>query len=460
MPVFNNAEDLVKHVITKTWNNGVTYTPEEAGFPNNTPNAARKKTAMTSLFAIKITDDDRREKYERGIGGAIVDKIIDDALKNGFVINRLDTPEEPDKALTKRLSKVCKEKIEVELDKSLKWARLYGYSFLLMGRKDGQDLSTPLSNKSAKLEYIKAIPRNWIDEIVYKKDDAGYKVIPEEVEKITLNQGMFGKNTAIHASRLMMIINSGLEEDDTPGCSVLDRPFNIISVLDHMLWSAGQTMWRVGGGLLGLDLPPDATPEDRDAALDSLGDINAKTVLAFPDGYKANVLNTASAVLNPAPYFESAIVQLAGVTEYPKTILYGLATGAVTGSQLDRSTYYSKVVTRQSWISGFLVKLLKGFMNGNGDLKDEWELTWNSPYELTEKEKLEIKKIQSEIDYNKVNSYIETPDEIRMRDGRPALTQEQLTLLKFVQTKGKASAEAGISYQVEQRKAETTITHL
>jgi len=105
-----------------------------------------------------------------------------------------------------------------------------------------------------------------------------------------------------------------------------------------MLWSAGQTMWRVGGGLLGLDLPPDATPEDRDAALDSLGDINAKTVLAFPDGYKANVLNTASAVLNPALYFESAIVQLAGVTEYPKAILYGLATGAVTGSQLDRST--------------------------------------------------------------------------------------------------------------------------
>ncbi len=86
MPVFDNADDLVKHVITKTWNNGVTYTPKEAGFPNNTPNASKKKTALTSLFAVKITDEDRREKYERGIGGAIVDKIIDDALKNGFVI--------------------------------------------------------------------------------------------------------------------------------------------------------------------------------------------------------------------------------------------------------------------------------------------------------------------------------------------------------------------------------------
>jgi hypothetical protein len=177
-----------------------------------------------------------------------------------------------------------------------------------------------LTNKGATLDYIKAIPRTWVDDITYKKDDDGYKLIPEEVENIKLNPGMFGKSVTIHASRLIMMINQGLEESDTPGCSVLDRPFNTITVIDHMLWSAGQTMWRVGGGLLGIDMPPDATPDDRNAALDSLGDINAKTVLAFPDGYKANVLNTASAVLNPAPYFESAIVQLAGVTEYPKTI--------------------------------------------------------------------------------------------------------------------------------------------
>jgi phage-related protein (TIGR01555 family) len=459
MPVFNNAVEVLRH-LKRVITNSVGYTAKEAGFPNNTPNATKSTSSTTSLFPLKITDKERKEKYERGIGGAIVDKIIDDALKNGFVVNKIDTPEEPDRALTKKLTKVYNEKILTELDKALKRSRLYGYSFLLLGSKDGQDLNTPLTNKGATLDYIKAIPRTWVDDITYKKDDDGYKLIPEEVESIKLNPGMFGKSITIHASRLIMIINQGLEESDTPGCSVLDRPFNIITVIDHMLWSAGQTMWRVGGGLLGIDMPPDATPDDRDAALDSIGDINAKTVLAFPDGYKANVLNTASAVLNPAPYFESAIVQLAGVTEYPKTILYGLSTGAVTGSQLDRSTYYSKVVTRQSWISGFLVRILKGFMNGGGELKDEWELTWNSPYELTEKEKLEMKKLQSEIDYKRVNTYTETPDEIRARDGRQALTHEQLSLLKFMQTKAKEGTEPGVSYKGEPRKAETTITHL
>jgi hypothetical protein len=115
-------------------------------------------------------------------------------------------------------------------------------------------------------------------------------------------------------------------------------------------------------------------------------------------------------------------------------------------------------VIKQNWISNFLVELLKGFTNG--DLKNEWELTWNSPYELTEKEKLEIRKIQSEIDYNKVNSYIETPDEIRTRDGHPSLTQEQLTLLKFVQTKGKEGTAPGAAHQSrEPREALSTIVH-
>ncbi len=459
MAVFTSPEDLVNHVISKTWNDAPGYTPRRAGFPDNTPNASKSSSLTNRLFAERITDADRKEKYERGIGGAIVDKIIDDALKNGFKINRLSTPEEPDNETTKRYMKVYEERIASELEKALKRARLYGRSFLLIGRKDGKELSTPLANKNAKIDYIYAIPKNWINDVVYKKDGSGYKLIPEELEKITLNPGMFRNNAGIHASRLMVIINPGLGEDDMPGCSVLDRPFNIITVIDHLLWSAGQTMWRLGGGLLGLDLPPDATPEDRDEALDSLGDINAKTVLAFPDGYKANVLNTASSALNPAPYFESAIVQLAGVTEYPKSILYGLATGAVTGSQLDRSTYYSKVVVKQNWISNFLAGLLKGFVGGEEG--GEWELVWNSPYELTEKEKLEIKKMQSEIDYNEVNSYTRTPDEIRAREGREALTHEQMTLLKFVQTKVKEPGAPEAEHPSrDPREAPTTITHL
>jgi hypothetical protein len=91
----------------------------------------------------------------------------------------------------------------------------------------------------------------------------------------------------------------------------------------------------------------------------------------------------------------------------------------------------------------YLVELLKGYTNG--DLKRMGADLEQFPYELTKKEKLEMKKMQSEIDYNKVNSYIEAPDEIRTRDGRPALTQEQLALLKFMQEKIKEGTVPGYS---------------
>ncbi|MCE8425345.1 MAG: hypothetical protein J5U17_06155 [Candidatus Methanoperedens sp.] len=60
-----------------------------------------------------------------------------------------------------------------------------------------------------------------------------------------------------------------------------------------------------------------------------------------------------------------------------------------------------------------------------------------------------------------MNSYTETPDEIRMRDGRPALRQEQLAILKFVQIKGKEGTVPGAARQSrEPREAPSTIVHL
>jgi hypothetical protein len=310
-----------------------------------------------------------------------------------------------------------------------------------------------------------AIPETWVQDVVYETaDKGGFVTLPLKIKQFRLMVDKFGESALIDVSRVIVIENPGLQEywgnrqnSWGIGVSALDRPYNIITIVDNMLWSAGQTMWRVGGGLLGIDMPPDANEEDREAALDSLGDINAKTVLAFPDGYKANILNTASAVLNPAPYFEKMMEQLAGVTEYPKTILYGLSTGAVTGSQLDRSTYYSKVVTKQNAISGILKTVL---MRLSGDM-GEWSIRWNSPYEMTEAERLGAMKLQAQIDTEKVKSFTRTPDEIRARDGLPKLTTEQTTLLQAIQKAASTPTPVGTTRTARPTEADpqTKITN-
>jgi phage-related protein (TIGR01555 family) len=415
-------------------------TTKRVGYPYNTPNTKSTWTSRNTLFETSITDIDRRQKYRRGIGGAIVDKIVDDALKNGFYIDKSSTSQEPDRTQTTKFQKIYQEKVSVEFDKALKLARLYGYSLVLMGFKDGQDLSEPVTNTNTPIDYVMAIPKSWIYEIVYETED-GMKSIPPKIERFRLSPYKFAKGTSIHASRVLLIENPGLNDDETSiisvlggddlsGTSVLDRPFDIITVIDHMIWSTGQTMWRYSGGLLSILMPPDADPEDQQTVLDTVGDVNAKTVLTFPDGYKPDLLSTASAALNPGPYFDKMMEQLAGVTEYPKTILYGLSTGAVTGSQLDRSTYYSKVVVKQKWIGGYLKAILERFAPEEKD----WTIVWNSPYEATEKEKLENQKLRAQIDTEKVNSFVMTPDEMRERDGRPKLTTEQITLLKFAKS--------------------------
>jgi phage-related protein (TIGR01555 family) len=435
MAVFKDAQELKKHVMEKLWNDSAVCTAQKSDFPNSTPMANRRKSATNTLFTETITDANRKKMYDRGIGGPIVDKLIDDALKNGFVIDKFLTKEEPDRELTEKLVQLYESKVRAEFDKAWKWSRLYGFSVLLLGIKDNKELNEP-ADSTSKVEYIIAIPETWVQDVVYETADKdSFVTFPLKIKQFRLLTDRFGTSALIDVSRVIIIENPGLQEywGDRQnrwgiGVSALDRPYNIITIVENMLWSAGQTMWRVGGGLLGIDMPPDANEEDREAALDSLGDINAKTVLAFPDGYKANILNTASAVLNPAPYFEKMMEQLAGVTEYPKTILYGLSTGAVTGSQLDRSTYYSKIVAKQNAISGVLKTVLMRLSGDTG----EWSIRWNSPYEMTEAERLGALKLQAQIDTEKVKSFTRTPDEIRERDGLPKLTAEQTTLLQII----------------------------
>jgi hypothetical protein len=73
----------------------------------------------------------------------------------------------------------------------------------------------------------------------------------------------------------------------------------------------------------------------------------------------------------------------------------------------------------------------------------EWSIRWNSPYEMTEAERLGALKLQAQIDTEKVKSFTRTPDEIRERDGLPKLTTEQTTLLQIIQKASSTPAPTG-----------------
>jgi len=374
------------------------------GFPWNTPSPNLTSSSSTTLFQESISDADREHFYRRSIGKRIVDKIVDDAIKAGFVIDKRGTPENPDKKLTEKAYAIFSKHSEI-FAKAWKLARLYGYSFILLGFKDGRSLATPAS--AGKLEYTLAIPKTWIDTI--EESDT----LPSEIKYIEITTSA-GEQKRIHASRLIYIENADLippsQGSTERGRSVLDAPFDLLTVLEHHNWCSGQAMWRYGAGLLAITVPEGDDPQD---ALDAIGDPCAKTVIAFPDGYDYNFLGAQSKALNPKPYFEQIITQLSGLTEYPKSILWGLSTGAVTGSELDRLNYADSVESLQNHMTQSLRQLLIAGGMPQGD----WEIRWNSPLLVSDTEKLEQEKLRAEVDKLKIESGVRTPDEIRERDG-------------------------------------------
>ncbi len=96
----------------KLRNDSAVCTAQKSGFPNSTPNANRRKSPTNTLFSETITDANRKKMYDRGIGGPIVDKLIDDALKNGFVIDKFLTKQDPDRELTEKLVQLYESKVQ------------------------------------------------------------------------------------------------------------------------------------------------------------------------------------------------------------------------------------------------------------------------------------------------------------------------------------------------------------
>src|SRR5450759_3082678 len=183
MAVFKDAEELKKHVMEKLWNDSAVRTAENSGFPNSTPMANRRKSATNTLFTETITDANRKKMYDRGIGGPIVDKLIDDALKNGFVIDKFLTKEDPDRELTEKLVQLYESRVRAEFDKAWKWSRLYGFSVLLLGIKDNKELNEP-ADSTSKVEYIMAISETWVQDVVYEKaDKGGFVTFPLKIKQ-------------------------------------------------------------------------------------------------------------------------------------------------------------------------------------------------------------------------------------------------------------------------------------
>jgi len=350
---------------------------ELLGFPWSKPAEPRSRSTTSSGFQEKVTDTDLLNMFLRNpTANAVVADVAYDAVGE-FKIETLARKQ--DKKLDTEVQEIFETHIEKQLKKALLFTRLYGYCGILIGYADGKKLEEP-ADLNSQIKYLQVIPKTWIGEVVPKKDKEGNIGIPMELDRYEVNMGDATKKTTIDASRIVHITNRSIKEESLTGESSLLRIFDALTVMRSMVWGAGQTVWRSGGGLT-VFIAPDS--EDPQAQIDAINevttDINAMTVLTMPPG--TEVVTGSPGALNPKEYFDVITKQVAIGSRIPTSILTGSQAGTLTASEKDRADYSQLLASIQDTVlTPALHELIHRLQESkqiskNGAFRIAWERT-------------------------------------------------------------------------------------
>ena len=332
-------------------------------FPWLFPASGEARASKSNGFQASIIDREYLEMVQRNQAGhAIVVDVASDAF-TGFVCDPIDEV----------VQQVYLEMIAKPLTDAYMYCRMYGFCGLLVGYAGEQDLSMP-PDPSSMIEYLQPIPKVWIEEIIYRKQD-GYPILPLTVESYRVNTSTSPQT--IDAGRMILLSNATLDPGSVEGEPSLRCVFDLLSGLKSMDWGIGQAMWRHGGGLTAFVVPESRDQQSQINAIDDLvTDINSMTTLTLPAG--TQMLSERPGSLDPSPYYQAVMQQISLGTRIPTSILIGSQSGTLSASMKDRHDYYELLDDiHDDVLTGALTDVLRRLQE-SGQLPDavftvEWD---------------------------------------------------------------------------------------
>lgn len=413
-------------------------------------------------FGDAITDSDRAFASEREpVAHFLTMGMAGDMTEKWFLINDPDTKEddpELDRTVQNALTKL---KFKRFLTEAIESERIYGKSLLVGGFADAQtvdQLKEPLKPGSELLQLA-----------VYPSTLNGHKVKEWEVSEKDQdrNSERFGEpiiyklhrdndQLLVHYTRIVEL------KTRTNAVSVLDAIWDDMSCGRNIRWGAAQWLFRIGGGFPVIGFPAGTTAEQLETYHDSgnFANLHSRTAIFIAqnskienDGMTFDFKGASGHALDPIPFFKSNIEQISVATGIPQAKLVGAQAGAVTGSEVNVQDYY-KVISREQakledvirWVIGKLadsgqLTLVKSITDDSKLKKikamldrirgkdyrhktaDQYEITWNSAFEMSEKDQAITDETIARANVNKLK-YM-TPDEVRKEMGLDPLPNGQ-----------------------------------
>jgi len=363
------------------------------GFPWSKPAAPTARSTTSSGFVDTVTDADLEGMFNRNQAAhAVVADVATDAMTSFTCI---DSKGEKLEKFNGEVQTIFAKFVSKPLTRSLIFTRLYGHCGLLIGYEDGRGLEKSIKG-SPKVQYLQAIPKPWINDIVLKKDKEGGLLLPPELDRYTISISHTQQN--IDASRITHLRIPSLKEESLEGESVLLCIHDDLTSMKSMTWGFGQAAWRHGGGLTAFVAPDSTDPQAQIDAIDELvTDINAMTVLTLP--YGSQMLTEKGTGLSPKEYFDVCLQAISIGSRIPVSILRGSVAGSLTASEKDRKDYFELLDNIQKeLLTPALMDILQRFQLSGQLPQQEFLIKWDrTPIWMLEEQKGKLFVAQTEL---------------------------------------------------------------
>lgn len=376
-----------------------------------------------------------KTKYNK-IGNPIIfsDQELTDMYMDGFAKKVISTPakdmtrkwitpigKNPEKVLFGLFNLDAESKIK----ESIEWMRLYGGSVLLIGAMDGRDFSTPLNiNNIKSIDWLYPVERSRIYLQQSDFDDDPMSKNFGRVEIYTMYVTPSYKEIKVHRSRVLEFFGepapSDLESRDQNveywGMSIIQFIWDQLSALGTSEQGVVNLLYEFVIGkykLKGLEEKLSSGNENliiqRAEIIQMFKSILNAVLLDIDEDYIRDSANVGGL----ADLLDRIMMFLSSVACIPVTRLFGRSPAGMNATgESDLKNYYDDIASQQhSKLRKPIQRLIDLYCLSEG--LENHTFDFNSLYEMTEKEKAEIRKINGETDNIYIMNSVISNEEVR-----------------------------------------------
>ncbi len=398
---------------------------------------ARSKVSAGEYVAAPLLTCEQLEILfaDNDLASVIVSKIVEDALRDGFGIEKEGGTADEDKTFAKKLHDRYKElQAPYFVQRGGVMARLFGGGGLILGVKGAGALSTPLQDEATKgVEFLQDFDRQDMQESTYYRDGSVETYLWTKPQSGRSSQT---KQVAVHESRIILFpgaqtTNRKRIQNQGWDLSVLQRVYAVLlsfdgmfSSTDAMFADASQAVFKLQGLIAAL------------AENDGTGDSDIRTRLSLMDmgrsSGKAVVLDAGDENGNGAEEFSTVdratlgtldgvigqyYVRLAAAARMPLTVLLGMSPAGMDATgESDMILYYNTVdIYRKQVLEPRILRILRLLARAEGDSDpSEWVVSWP---ELARPKPLDVKtaeKMAIDSCVALITSQVALPEEVAL----------------------------------------------